>query len=112
MTIVPPPAPTVREATPPVDIKDKTVSELAKELSTEALWRLHEIGHDPETKPAAAVSALTAIIDRAEGKVGILENNTINYTVVINQINRAMGKSKEVVDVTPTNSDADKSGLF
>jgi hypothetical protein len=96
-----PPPPPATATTPIVDIKDKTVTELAKELAPLALATLHEIASDPELKPAARVAAANAIIERAEGKVGIIEsNNTINYNVVINQINRAMGKAQEVIDVT------------
>jgi hypothetical protein len=98
----PPPPPATAATTPIVDIKDKTVTELAKELAPLALATLHEIASDPELKPAARVAAANAIIERAEGKVGIIEtNNTTNYTVVINQINRAMGK---VIDVTPVDN--------
>lgn len=89
---------------PPVEIKDKTVAELAKELAPEALLTLRDIYANPEAKPAARVAAANAIIERAEGKVGIQQEITVNYNTVINQINRALGKVQEVVDVTPERS--------
>lgn len=97
------PAP-VREDLPPMETKGKTVSELAKDLAPEALLTLREIYADPDAKPAARVAAANAVIERAEGKVGIQQELTINYTTVINQINRALGKTQEVVDVTPVSS--------
>lgn len=84
-----------------MEAKGKTVSELAKELAPEAILTLREIYSDPEAKPAARVAAANVIIERSEGKVGIQQELTINYNTVINQINRALGKAQEVVDVTP-----------
>jgi hypothetical protein len=78
------------------------VAELAKAAAPSAIRALHALGHDPEAKPAARVAALQAILDRAEGKVGIQNDTTVNYITVINQINRARGR---VLDVAHTNEE-------
>lgn len=92
------PPPTKAAAPTSVEVSNKSVAELAKELAPQALATLHQIANDPEAKDAARVAAASAIIDRAEGKVGIQQETTVNYNVVINQINRALGKA---IDVTP-----------
>lgn len=90
---VPPPPPTPAAPRPQPDIDGKTVTDLAKEMAPEAIVELFRLGTDPDVKPAARVSALNAIIERAEGKVGILQDNSVNYNVIINQINRVMGQA-------------------
>lgn len=102
-----PPLPVPTDNTPaqvPALPEATTVVELAKAAAPEAIRALHAIGHNPELKPAARVAALNAILDRAEGKVGIsAQDNSVNYTVIINQINRAMGKttSGTTIDIDP-----------
>jgi hypothetical protein len=48
------------------------------------------MGMNPEVKETARISALNAIVERAEGKVGIMQDNSTNYTLIINQINRVL----------------------
>lgn len=98
----PPPSQTAASAPPLPDLS--TVAELAKAAAPEAIKALHAIGHDAEEKGATRVAALNAILDRAEGKVGIaMQDNSTNYTVIINQINRAMGKTTPAttIDLEP-----------
>ncbi len=89
------PTPTVVPETPaPLDEVSARV--LAQRIAPEAVRQLYNIGCDPEAKAAARVSALGKIVDLAEGK----EQNEGNYTIIINQINRALG----LKDVTPQDS--------
>lgn len=90
VNLPPLPVPVAPAAPAPVLEDAPTITELAKAAAPAALRVLHEMAHDPDVKPAARVAAANAIIDRAEGKVGIAQETTVNYSVIINQINRVM----------------------
>ena len=105
LNLPPLPVPTVlTEAVAIPDAKGKTVTELAKEMAPESIIELYRIGTNPEEKGSTRVAALSAIIDRAEGKVGIVESPTINYNTVITQINRVYNSDPLLTDVTPGNA--------
>lgn len=103
LTLPPLPVPTVTPS--PTAITGETVAEIAKAAAPEAIRILYDIANDREEKGATRVAAANAIIDRAEGKVGIVQDNSVNYTVIINQINRVRGRPTTSTDVTPSTYD-------
>lgn len=92
--------------TPPVpkameSVSGKDAEEIAKKAAPEAVLTLRNIMGDESEKSSVRIAAATEILNRALGKSAVHTDTTVNYTVVINQINRARGK---VIDVTPADN--------